>query len=119
MPSILVVDDEDHVRQLVRIILERAGYAVREAPDGQAALTLYRESPPDVVVTDLMMKPMGGLELMGHLRRESPKVKIIVMSGFNDGLFDAHLLGAGKILAKPFSIDEMSAAVQDLLDRSE
>lgn len=99
--------------------MERAGYTVLEAPHGEAALKLYRESPTDVVVTDLMMKPMGGVELIGRLRREFLKSKIIVMSAFSDGLLDAHLAGADKILVKPFSLDELTAAVKDLLDAGE
>lgn len=118
MPSVLVVDDEDAVRRVACIILQRAGYTVVEAPHGEAALKLYRESPTDVVVTDLMMKPMGGVELIGHLRREPLQPKIIAMSAFSNGLLDAHLAGADKILTKPFSLDELSAAVKDLLEPS-
>ncbi len=119
MPSVLVVDDEDDVRRVACIVLQRAGYTVCEAPHGEAALKLYRESPTDVVLTDLMMKPMGGVELIGRLCREPLKPKIIVMSAFSDGLLDAHLAGADKMLAKPFFIDDLREAVKDVLESNE
>ncbi len=100
---ILVVDDEDQVRQLVRIVLERAGHAVRVAGDGEEALALCAESEPDVVVTDLVMEPMGGLDLIEHLRREFPDAKIIAISPYLDTLADIRLQWADNSLRKPFT----------------
>jgi CheY-like chemotaxis protein len=119
MSSILLVDDEEFVRQFTGIILERAGFTVREACDGQEALESYRESPPDVVVTDLVMKPMGGLELIGHLRREFPDSKVVVMSAYSDAVANAVEIGGLKVLTKPFGKDQLVSAIQDLLDPGE
>jgi CheY-like chemotaxis protein len=116
MPSILVVDDEHHVRQVVCIALERAGYTVREARDGEEALELYRENPSDVVVTDLIMEPMGGLELISHLRREFPKAKIIAMSAYMGALASPLQAGADKALKKPFSIEDLRSVIEGILD---
>ncbi len=116
MATILVVDDEDQVREVVCMVLERAGYVVSEAHDGDEALSLYRENPPDVVVTDLVMQRMGGLQLIERLREEFPDAKIIAISAYVDALTDPRTHGADKSLRKPFSIEELRSAVEELLE---
>ncbi len=101
MATVLLVEDQDEVRKPLRIVLERAGYQVQEAPDGQVALELYRENPADVVVTNMLMPRKGGLELIVDLKREFPAVKIIAMSSSEDMLSEARRLGA-ETLHKPF-----------------
>jgi CheY-like chemotaxis protein len=101
------------------MFLERAGYTVLDTPDGEAALKLYRESPSDVVVTDLRMAPMGGLEFIDHLRREFPDSKIVIISGYTDAAANAVEIGELKILTKPFTKDQLCSAIQDLLDPGE
>lgn len=117
MATILVVDDEDQVREVVCMVLERAGYAVSQARDGDEALSLYREDPPDVVVTDLVMQRMGGLQLIERLREEFPDAKIIAISAYVDALTDPRMHGADRSLRKPFSIEALRAAVEELLEQ--
>ena len=74
MPSILVVDDEDQIRQLLRETFEQAGYHVTEARDGKEALQQYRLAPADLVIMDILMPDQDGLETTATLRREFPNV---------------------------------------------
>lgn len=100
----------------MRIVVERAGHAVRVAGDGEEALRLCRVSEPDVLVTDLVMEPMDGLDLMEHLRRNFPDTKIVAMSAYLDTLADSRLQWADDTLRKPFTIEKLKTAVEKLLD---
>ena len=100
MARILVVDDEPDQRFLLRRIFERAGHEVSDAGNGAAALAAVRESPPDLVVTDMMMPVMGGAELIRRLRGEPATAGIPIMAASGD----SHLAGdADAVLAKPYS----------------
>jgi two-component system cell cycle sensor histidine kinase/response regulator CckA len=119
--TVLLVEDEPAVRQSIRRNLERFGYRVLEAINGEAALTLCRERPStiDVVVTDVMMPGMNGRELADRLRTSHPDLRVVFMSGYADdairerGLVDdTHVF-----LQKPFSGADLGRAIQGLLDR--
>ena len=118
MSSILVVDDEDQIRRLICETLERAGYHVTEARDGKEALSLYRLAPADLVIMDILMPDQDGLETTVALRRESPDVKIIVITGGNDmiGILNyldvAKMLGAHSTLQKPFEMKTLLETIQ-------
>jgi CheY-like chemotaxis protein len=122
MPSILVVDDEEQVRQLIRATFEGAGYRVVEASNGKEALNQYRLAPTDLVVTDILMPDEDGLECISMLRRESPNVKIIAITGGSDligvlGFLDvAKMLGAHRTLQKPFEMKALLDAAASALD---
>lgn len=117
MSSVLVVDDEDQVRQLIRAILEQAGYQVREARDGKEALYLYRQKPVDLVIMDILMPDQDGLESITTLRREFPTVKVIAITGGTDmiGILNfldvAKMMGASRTLKKPFDMHALLNAV--------
>ncbi|MBD3237800.1 MAG: response regulator [Candidatus Eisenbacteria bacterium] len=81
MAHILVVDDDEQIRRLLAITLERAGHEVTEAPDGRIAARLYRERPADVVITDILMPEMEGIETILNLREDHPDLKVIAISG--------------------------------------
>jgi CheY-like chemotaxis protein len=91
MARILVVDDNKIVRDLLRGVLERAGYEVREAQDGVAALDLAQQAAFDVLITDLVMPGPRGTELLERFRSTLPDLKVIAMSGYyaDDELNDA------------------------------
>ena len=115
MATILVIDDEDAVRTLLRTVLERAGHEVTEAPNGRLGLAAYRERPADLVITDILMPEMNGLDLILELSRAFLNVKVITISGAPDthnALDAAKLLGARYTLHKPFSIDALLKIVQ-------
>ena len=117
MPSVLVVDDEDQVRQLIRETLEQAGYDVEEASDGKEGLERYRAKPADLVIMDILMPDQDGLESIMTLRREFPKSRVIAMTGGSDmiGILNfldvAKMLGACRTLQKPFEMKTLLDAV--------
>ena len=123
MARILVIDDDAQVRGAVRRILERAGHTVEDVGNGDAGLRAHRERPADLIITDIFMPERDGLETVRELRRESPQVKIIVISGGDrtqtmDLRKDAELLGAARSLRKPFELSELVRAVGELLGES-
>jgi DNA-binding response OmpR family regulator len=120
MPRILLIDDEEPLRTLLRTTLERAGYEVIEASDGKIGLQLLAESSVDLVITDLVMPEKEGLETILELRRQNSSAKIIAISGGGRmnpkvNLAMAEQFGALCTLAKPFSQQEILDAVAEAL----
>ena len=116
--SILIIDDDEQIRVFLRQVLEEAGYVVIDAPNGQKGLRQFRQTPTDLVITDLLMPGKDGLEVTMALHRESPTVKIIVLtggSGPRDFLDAAKLLGAHRTMKKPVAIAELLQAIQQEL----
>ena len=121
MKRILVIEDDDSVRKLIRRILEGAGYTVLEAPDGVQGVQVYREQHPDLVLTDIFMPGKEGLETILELGLLDPEVRIIAVSGGgNMGILNplpmAAKLGAVRTLAKPFGRRELLEAVAAALE---
>jgi two-component system cell cycle sensor histidine kinase/response regulator CckA len=114
--TILVVEDEPAVRQLVAAALERAGYRVFEAGDGERALSLFEanETTIDLLVTDLRMPQMDGTELVRLLRARAPNLKVICVSGYPGTGVDLSL--TEHYLAKPFSKADLLNKVREVLD---
>ena len=114
---ILIVDDNDLVRALIRDMLGDAGYEVAEAEDGTQALRALRAAEYDIIVTDLVMPDCDGIELLRTIRREYPHLRVLAMSGAPSAplyLKAARALGAGVALPKPISRDALIAAVTGL-----
>ena len=114
--SVLLVEDQESVALAARRILSRQGYTVLTARDGSEALELLQTAKPpfDVVVTDLTMPKMGGLELIRRLSLLAPALPIVYMSGYADGEMDPDL-ARHTFLQKPFTIDALAAAVRTAL----
>ncbi len=120
MRSILVVDDDPQLRRMIRITLERAGYAVDEAENGAVAMHKVRAQPPDLVITDIVMPHKEGIETIAELKRDHPKVKVIAISGggrieARQYLGVAAQIGADKTFGKPVERELLLAAVEELL----
>ena len=116
MARILVVDDNATLAGAIRRILERSGHEIRVAPTGLEGARQYREQPADLVLLDVHMPGMDGIEVLAQLRAIAPTLPVIMMSGGVqtrnlDLLGDAVLLGAFATLAKPFSIEELLGVV--------
>ena len=120
MANILLVDDEEQLRSILRIVLESAGHDVEEAGNGKEAVESYRSRPADLLVTDIVMPEKEGIETIIQLRESYPEVKVIAMSGGGrtgdqNYLELAKKLGANQVLAKPFSNSEFLNAVNLVL----
>jgi CheY-like chemotaxis protein len=120
MVRILVIDDDAAVRDSTAEILSAHGYSATSAPDGEQGLNLLAAEKFDVVITDVLMPGMDGIEVVRELRKVRSEVKIIAISGGSHGtdrfvdLRAAGALGADDILEKPFDEDRLIAAIQHL-----
>lgn len=121
MFRVLVIEDNRDMRDLLRVILEGAGYAVDLAEDGEAGLNALRSRPADLIVTDIFMPNRDGLELIPQLRADYPAAKVLAISGGGllvkgAGYLDtAREIGAHSILAKPFDRQDLLRAASALL----
>jgi CheY-like chemotaxis protein len=126
MPRILIIDDEPLLRSVLRSILERNGHTVEDAPNGRAGLALWHQTPSDLVLTDIFMPELDGIEVILQLTRVWPQPKIIAMTGgaqsgdFTSTVAPAALrLGAQHILLKPFTVQTLLTAISAvLIDRN-
>ncbi len=116
---ILVVDDEDSARGGLEKLLQGEGYVVDTAEDGVAALERAAEAPPDLVVTDLKMPRMDGLELLKHLRAQDHALPVIVATSFQDlqSGIAAMRAGAEDYLTKPIDFDALTVVIERALER--
>ena len=120
MSRILVIDDDPHIRKMLRKMLATEGYAVAEARDGHQALQIQAREPADVIITDIIMPVKGGIDTINEFKDKYPQVKIIAMSG--GGFLDAedHLIlpkrmGIRHTFTKPVEKNQILDAVRDLL----
>lgn len=122
MSKILVVDDDAQMRTMISQMLEREGYTISTASNGKEAVTRYRQVNSDLVVLDILMPEMDGIEATMQLKRDFPNIRILAMSGgrralspqFN--LDSAMVLGVQGTLAKPFTREQLLRAVRLALD---
>src|SRR5215469_7835912 len=122
LPRVLVVEDEDDIRALVRYNLEQEGFGVDDARDGAEGYESIRRHPPDALVLDLMLPGISGLELCQKLRAETPTQTLpIVMLTAKSSEVDRILgleMGADDYVVKPFSPRELVARIRAVLRRS-
>jgi len=117
---ILIIDDDEQIRILLRQVMEWAGHEVIEAADGREGMHQQRMQEADLVITDLIMPEQEGLETITLLKKEYPLVKIIAISGGGRIGPDAYLpaaqeLGADRVFSKPFDVRELATTVKELL----
>ena len=116
--TVLLVEDEEGVRQLAATILEHHGYRVLAAPGGQEAIDLFERHAKgiDLLLCDVVMPRMRGPELATHLRARQPEIKVLFMSGYTDPSIANHAVAAGlRFLQKPFAADALVRAVNETL----
>lgn len=123
MSRILIVDDEENIRELVKFNLDKAGYIVREAGDGLSAVNAVRNEKPDLIILDLMLPGIDGLEVCRQLKgqRGTSGIPIIMLTAKNEEV-DKIIgleLGADDYMTKPFSARELIARVKAVLRRSQ
>jgi DNA-binding response OmpR family regulator len=115
MAQILVVEDDRTVRQLLRDVLEQAGYEVIEAHNGAEGVQRYQAERPDLVITDMRLPVMEGRQLILELRRSDPASRILAISGESRLLDQARALAVADTLQKPFPFEDLLATVQQLV----
>ncbi len=117
--QILIVDDQPEILSILRRMLEGSGYEVTLVANGQEAIRELREKEYSLVISDILMPALDGLELIIYLRKEKPDVKIIAMSGTANQLYlqSARKLGASEILEKPFTMDKVISTVSEVLEK--
>jgi DNA-binding NtrC family response regulator len=118
---ILIIDDDVVTREILNELLETEGYLLANASNGKIGLTLHKKKPFDLIITDIIMPEMEGLETIKEIRDISPQVKIIAISGggridSNDYLYMAGKLGAHLTFHKPLDPEEIVKGVRELLD---
>ena len=122
MARILIIEDDQLLRDVLAQSLEIAGHVVTRASNGQEGLDLFRASPTDLVLTDLVMPVQEGIETIMQLRRVRPNLPIIAMSGGvpNSKLYlnIAGGVGAQRVLAKPFTPQKLLEVVSEVLEEA-
>ena len=119
MASILVVDDEASIRHTITSILRYSAHTCHEAQDGQAGLDLARRQPFDLIITDIMMPRLNGLQMLQALKTDplTAHIPVLIISAtIDDPIRDQALrLGAHNFILKPFTLRQLIAAAQDAL----
>ena len=123
MPSILIIDDDDSLRDALRRTLHKEGYTIMEASHGGRGLKQLESAAVDVVLLDMFMPEKDGLETIGELRRMHPGIRVIAMSGGGfkgtvDVLHVAKKMGVRRTLSKPFTREELIEAVAQVVNGS-
>lgn len=121
MPSILIVDDDPMVRMIAAELLRREDYAVMEAADGDVAMKIIDAVPVDLVVLDILMPTMDGLEVIRAVKSAHPGIRILAISsggrraGAVSYLETARIFGADEVMVKPLRLGTFAATVERLL----
>jgi two-component system response regulator HydG len=117
-PRILVVDDEESIRMMLRAVLEEEGYEIIEAADGPEAVKAVEQNPLDLILLDIRMTTMDGIETLTEIRKISPFVPVLMMTAYATvkTAVEALKAGAFEYLAKPLDIEELKILVQKALE---
>jgi YesN/AraC family two-component response regulator len=120
LAHILVIDDDEQIRDVLKLMLEHEGYIVDTAENGFEGVNLYKEKGADLVITDILMPGMGGVQTIMELRLISPDVKVIAISGGDQIAPEYYLrviknLGTLHEMKKPINREELIKAIQTLL----
>ncbi|HLA50964.1 MAG TPA: sigma-54 dependent transcriptional regulator, partial [Thermodesulfobacteriota bacterium] len=117
--KILIVDDEKGIRDFLEIMLKKEGYRVSSAPGGEEAMRLFNNSSYDLVISDVRMKGMGGVELLKSIKEINPETVVLMITAYAsvDTAIDAMKAGAYDYITKPFKIDEVKHIIRNALDK--
>ena len=119
MSNLLIVDDEQSYRQLLTLVFEAGGHTIRTAMNGREALTLLQQEPADLIISDVKMPDMDGIELLRAVREFLPDTGMVMMTAFAsvETAREAFKLGADDFIQKPFDVEELKLIVQKALDK--
>ncbi|MCF7805214.1 MAG: sigma-54 dependent transcriptional regulator [Candidatus Marinimicrobia bacterium] len=115
---ILVIEDDETMRSGIETVLRKSGYTIESAADGNTGSRLYRETQPELVITDLKLPGKSGMDLLQEFKASNPDVPVILISAYGtiDIAVNALKLGARDFIAKPFTIDELRTKVEHVLE---
>lgn len=118
--KVLIVDDQNGIRVLLMEVFNSEGYITYQAPNGKVALEIVHEETPDIVLLDMKIPGMDGLEILKQIKQMKPDMNVIMMTAYGelDMIKEATELGARMHFTKPFDIDEMRIAVNKTLHES-
>src|SRR5215472_14510475 len=118
MPNILIVEDEVKMSRLLELTLAEEGYTSRTAVDAEGGLKVLRAEPFDLIITDLKLPGMNGLEFLQAVKRTNAELPVVVMTAYGtvDTAVQAMKLGASDYVLKPFSLDEMKLIIRKELN---
>jgi two-component system, NtrC family, response regulator PilR len=121
MANLLIVDDEQSYRQLLSLLFEGEGHRVRTAGNGREAVEVLKDEPADLIVSDVKMPDMDGIEMLRVVRETMPDVGIIFMTAFAsvESAREAFKLGADDFITKPFDVEELKLIVKKTLEKQE
>src|SRR3954453_11271734 len=119
MSNILIVDDEQSYRQLLKLVFDGEGHTIRTAANGLEAIKLLQDGPADVLVSDVKMPDMDGIEMLRALRETHPDLGVIFMTAFAsvETAREAFKLGADDFIQKPFDVEELKLLVKKTLEK--
>jgi two-component system response regulator PilR (NtrC family) len=119
MSKLLIVDDEQSYRQLLTLVFESDGHQIRTAINGREALEMLEAEPAEVIITDVRMPDMDGIELLRHVRESHPDTGFVLMTAFAtvDTAREAFKLGADDFIQKPFDVEELKIIVKKAFER--
>lgn len=115
--KVLIVDDQNGIRVLLVEVFSSEGYQTSQASNGKLALEIVRKDPPDLVLLDMKIPGMDGLDILKHIKQINPSIKVIMMTAYGelDMIKEATDLGALMHFTKPFDIDDLRSAVNKQL----
>ena len=121
MSNILIVDDEQSYRQLLTLVFESDGHSIRTASNGREAVELVKEEAPDVIVSDVRMPDMDGIEMLRAVRETHPDLGVVFMTAHAsvESAREAFKLGADDFVTKPFDVEELKLIVKKTLEKQE
>lgn len=121
MAQVLIIEDDDSMRSVLKDMLERQNYEVMVASDGEEGLKMFRDNPTSLVITDIIMPNKEGMELIFEFQQDFPDTKIIAISGGGKGSANDYLNivstipNVKRVFEKPFAMDEMLQAVKEFV----
>ena len=121
MPNLLIVDDEQSYRQLLTLVFQGDGHNIRTASNGREAVALLQEEPANLIISDVKMPDMDGIELLRAVRQTAPDIAVVLMTAFAsvETAREAFKLGADDFIQKPFDVEELKAIVKKALEKQE
>jgi DNA-binding response OmpR family regulator len=116
-PRILLLEDETNLAKGLQLVIGEAGYEVDWAETGKSALELVRRQPYDLIVADLCLPDLDGLEIIKEIKQRQPQIRVIVITGYSTvaSAIDAFKLGTSDYLEKPFTENEIMTAISEVL----